>query len=233
MKNHLTSFEKKYRASVLSSSMKVEADFIADLEKRLNTEKRKKKKLLFWWIFSVSLVITFALYGMANNNYGKNFAKKYPNNTAQSNVNLKKRRNKVQQERYMDTSSIQVVKSNQPVSHALTMAVTREKESAFSNSSLVQMPTDTSRSMLSIKRLNELFISLLTINNAVLKNQSLRKKNKQWEMELTTGVNFTRSYLYSDFNLVSSYDVMLTQSESILKTKNIGVNLFIHHIHQH
>ena len=54
----------------------------------------------------------------------------------------------------------------------------------------------------------------------------MQARERRLELEIYSGLNFTRSYLYSDFNLVSSYDVMLTQSESLLKTKNLGLNLY-------
>jgi hypothetical protein len=79
-----------------------------------------------------------------------------------------------------------------------------------------------------MKSLNELFISLLMMPHLTVKRSSIpvQARERRLELEIYSGLNFTRSYLYSDFNLVSSYDVMLTQSESILKTKNIGVNLY-------
>jgi hypothetical protein len=79
-----------------------------------------------------------------------------------------------------------------------------------------------------MKRLNELFISLLMMPNLTVKRTSIlvQARERRLELEIYSGLNFTRSYLYSDFNLVSSYDVMLTQSESLLKTKNLGLNLY-------
>lgn len=90
------------------------------------------------------------------------------------------------------------------------------------------LTTDTSRVTLTMKRLNELFISLLMIPNLTVKRTSIpvQARERRLELEIYSGLNFTRSYLYSDFNLVSSYDVMLTQSESLLKTKNLGLNLY-------
>jgi hypothetical protein len=93
---------------------------------------------------------------------------------------------------------------------------------------LANNTTDSSRVMLTLKRFNELFISLLAIPFIDLKRTSIptKKTARKLELEIYSGLNYTRSYLYSDFNLVSSYDVMLTQSESLLRTKNLGLNLY-------
>ena len=47
MKNQFTSFENDYRNEVLNQSFDLDADFLSDLEKRLEEPKRKKKGLLF------------------------------------------------------------------------------------------------------------------------------------------------------------------------------------------
>ena len=64
MKNQFTSFENDYRNEVFNQSLDLDADFLSDLEKRLEEPKRKKKGLLFWWIFGVTSFCVVVAYGM-------------------------------------------------------------------------------------------------------------------------------------------------------------------------
>lgn len=43
MKNQFTSFENDYRNEVFNQSLDLDADFLSDLEKRLEEPKRKRK----------------------------------------------------------------------------------------------------------------------------------------------------------------------------------------------
>ena len=72
MKNQFTSFENDYRNEVFNQSLDLDADFLSDLEKRLEEPKRKKKGLLFWWIFGASTLCTFVVYGMLQFRLGLN-----------------------------------------------------------------------------------------------------------------------------------------------------------------
>jgi hypothetical protein len=236
MKNQFTSFENDYRNEVFNQSLDLDADFLSDLEKRLEEPKRKKKGLLFWWIFSTSLLCTVVVYGMLQFSLGMNESwfkashqtqQKQNGNTTQVSKRKSQTINRVEEQRSESSFSISSVteanknqhfKSIFLTDHSLTLD-TRNPENIVS---------DTSRVILTMKRLNELFIGLLTINNLHLNRSSipLQNRERRLELEIYSGLNFTRSYLYSDYNLVSSYDVMLTQSESILKTKNLGLNLY-------
>jgi hypothetical protein len=236
MKNQFTSFENDYRNEVFNQSLDLDADFLSDLEKRLEEPKRKKKGLLFWWIFSTSLLCTVVVYGMLQFSLGMNESwfkashqtqQKQNGNATQVSKRKSQTINRVEEQRSESSfsiSSVTEVNKNQHfksiflTDHSLTLD-TRNPENIVS---------DTSRVTLTMKRLNELFIGLLTINNLHLNRSSipLQNRERRLELEIYSGLNFTRSYLYSDYNLVSSYDVMLTQSESILKTKNLGLNLY-------
>jgi hypothetical protein len=236
MKNQFTSFENDYRNEVFNQSLDLDADFLSDLEKRLEEPKRKKKGLLFWWIFSTSLLCTVVVYGMLQFSLGMNEScfktshqtqQKQNGNATQVSKRKSQTINRVEEQRSESSfsiSSVTEVNKNQHfksiflTDHSLTLD-TRNPENIVS---------DTSRVNLTMKRLNELFIGLLTINNLHLNRSSipLQNRERRLELEIYSGLNFTRSYLYSDYNLVSSYDVMLTQSESILKTKNLGLNLY-------
>lgn len=72
MKNQFTSFENDYRNEVFNQSLDLDADFLSDLEKRLEEPKRKKKGLLFWWIFGASTLCTVVVYGMLQFRLGRN-----------------------------------------------------------------------------------------------------------------------------------------------------------------
>lgn len=241
MKNQFTSFENDYRNKVLNQSFDLDADFLSDLEKRLEEPKRKKKGLLFWWIFGASFLFTVVLYGMLQYRLGGNESwykathqthKKQVNNTARTS----KGKSQIQTiEKAVEQSSeprvsmssipnIQDLKENRKLkSNPFT-----ENPPQLYTEILANNTTDSSRVMLTLKRFNELFISLLAIPFIDLKRTSIptKKPARKLELEIYSGLNYTRSYLYSDFNLVSSYDVMLTQSESLLRTKNLGLNLY-------
>jgi hypothetical protein len=238
MKNQFTSFEKDYRNKALNQFVDLDADFLSDLEKRLEEPKRKKKGFLFWWIFGASSLCVVVAYGMmlfrlgGNDSWTQASHQAVKKEVSHSEQRLKRAHQSIEtNEVISEPTFIPITKS--PFQHLNT---NQHLENNQLTVNLVPVDTinpevistDTSRVMLSLKRFNELFISLLAIPFIDLKRSSIQKQEKQHnlELEIYSGLNYTRSYLYSDYNLVSAYDLMLTQSESILKTKNIGVNLY-------
>jgi flagellar basal body-associated protein FliL len=239
MKNQFTSFENDYRNEVFNQSLDLDADFLSDLEKRLEEPKRKKKGLLFWWIFGASTLCTFVVYGMLQFRLGLNESwfnasiqthKKQGSETARVSNPKSQTTEKIKGQTSKPMFSMSSVSDNSD-----RYAYQHLESTVFSNHSLPlytgnpeNVASDTSRVTLTMKRLNELFISLLMMPNLTVKRTSIlvQARERRLELEIYSGLNFTRSYLYSDFNLVSSYDVMLTQSESLLKTKNLGLNLY-------
>lgn len=239
MKNQFTSFENDYRNEVFHQSFDLDADFLSDLEKRLEEPKRKKKGLLFWWLFGASSLCTVVVYGMLQFYFGMNKSwLKTSNQTHQKQEThiAKVSKRYIQSTRKTESplsdpifsmSSIPQTSSTNAQQNLESANMTNQSQPLFARNT-ENVASDTSRLTLNLKRFNELFISLLTIRNLPLKRSALlsRKQGRKFELEIYSGLNFTRSYLYSDFNLVSSYDVMLTQSESLLKTKNVGINLY-------
>jgi hypothetical protein len=238
MKNQFTSFENDYRNEVFNQSLDLDADFLSDLEKRLEEPKRKKKGLLFWWIFGASTLCTAVVYGMLQFSLGTNESWfKASHQTVKKEVSHSEQRIKSEQ-RSMETNDVISERTfisiaNSPVqgfntNNHLENYLLTENPVPFYPINPDVLSSDTSRVLLSLKRFNELFISLLAIPFIDLKRTSIpeQTRKRRLELEIYSGLNFTRSYLYSDFNLVSSYDVMLTQSESLLKTKNLGLNLY-------
>lgn len=76
-------------------------------------------------------------------------------------------------------------------------------------------------------------IKLLIVNGIILFRDNIKSLNFtqmerkiNWEFEVFSGINFTKSYLYSDYNLVSLYDVELSKSERLLQTQNVGFNVY-------
>jgi hypothetical protein len=238
MKNQFTSFENDYRNEVFNQSLDLDADFLSDLEKRLEEPKRKKKGLLFWWIFGVTSFCVVVAYGMTLfslvkkdswNQATHQVKKKGAKNAEQSTQNSaqSKECSALSSTCYLNKDSDfseQNFWTNKKQEHVtLTMNLTNIKAI-----NMDEMTIDTSRLTLSFKRINDLFISLLTMRHLDLMPAShlSQKRKGTLELEIYSGMNFTKSYLYSDFNLVSAYDLMLTQSESLLKTKNVGMNLY-------
>jgi hypothetical protein len=240
MKNQFTSFENDYRNEVFNQSLDLDADFLSDLEKRLEEPKRKKKGLLFWWIFGASSLCAVVAYGMMLFSLGKNdywiqvSHQTYKKDVLHAEPKTKctiqaKETNEVISAAKITPSTMLSIQTFQ-TNHHLETQVLSEHSRPFNTGNPENVASDTSRVTLTMKSLNELFISLLMMPHLTVKRSSipLQARERRLELEIYSGLNFTRSYLYSDFNLVSSYDVMLTQSESILKTKNIGVNLYIY-----
>ena len=239
MKNQFTSFENDYRNEVLNQSFDLDVDFLSDLEKRLEEPKRKKKGLLFWWIFGASTLCTVVVYGMLQFSLGINeswYKASRQTNKKQGSQHAQVSKRIIQTTEKTEAKTSQPIFTMSSVSHLSDVHVNQHLESTVildhSQPLYIGNPedlaSDTSRVTLTMKRLNELFISLLTINILHVNRSSTPAQNRErrLELEIYSGLNFTRSYLYSDYNLVSSYDVMLTQSESLLKTKNLGLNLY-------
>ena len=237
MKNNLTSFEQQYRAQVFSMEMKPDADFIADLERRLNGRDTKKRGFFTWWTFSTASTITVLLYGMmflhpallSDVEFQRNDGILLANQTSASQVKTTSQKAKAEKIAVLQSTHVQ--NTEKQISLFISEPVSNEVAASFDQVSHAPF-IDTLRATF-FKPLQVL--SLLFIPKQITRPQfeqqrpQLRAKTKAlldrpYEIQLYSGLNFTRSYLYSDYNMVSSYDLALTASESTLQTKNFGIN---------
>lgn len=236
MKNKLTSLEQHYQNLVFSLEMQPDADFIADLENRLNEGPNKKRGFIFWWTLSSASTISMLLYGMmfllpapiSNVKFQNNFSFLY-------NVHQTLER------------TIQNPIQSSNLDHKYTKVVSKSLDISLDQSS--SLPTlalgqvTSSSSFSSIDTLRNPFLKPFQLLGLLLvpqqfrqpqltqPKQTLRSKtnaifDRSFELQFYSGLNFTRSYLYSDYNLVSAYDLELTASERTLQTKNFGINAF-------
>jgi hypothetical protein len=76
--------------------------------------------------------------------------------------------------------------------------------------------------------MKELVLGLIVLPhlNSFQTQRPQQAQKRKLEASVYSGVNFTKSYLYSDFNMVSAYDLKLTQSESVLTTTNFGLQFY-------
>ncbi len=237
MKNNLTSFEQQYRAQVFSMEMQPDSDFIADLEQRLNGRDTKKRGFFTWWTFSTASTITVLLYGMmflhpaslSDVEFQRNGGFLLFNETSARQEKTTAQKAKAEKIAVLQSTDIQITEKQN--SSFISEPQNNELASCFNQVS--QDPfIDTLRAPF-FKPLQVL--SLLFIPKQITRPQfdqqrpQLRAKTKNlldrpYEIQLYSGLNFTRSYLYSDYNIVSVYDLALTASESTLQTKNFGIN---------
>jgi hypothetical protein len=238
MKNKLTSLEQQYQDLVFSLEMQPDADFIADLESRLEDGPNKKRGF-FWWTFSSASTISMLLYGMmfllpaplSDVKFQRNYGSLMSNDALENKVKITPEKALIE--------NIAVFKSNHVNKAEKPTIAMVSKPISISAVSMIDQSTFTS----SLDTLRAPFfkplqvLSLLFIPNQISrqkfaqKQPQLRNKtnnifDRRFEIQLYSGVNFTRSYLYSDYNLVSNYDLELTASERTLQTKNFGINVF-------
>ena len=239
MKNKLTSLEQQYQDLVFSLEMQPDADFIADLESRLEDGPNKKRGFFFWWTFSSASTISMLLYGMmfllptsiSDVKFQRNFGFLMPKEAFGNQV-------KTTSQKAL-TENIAVFKSNHVnKAEKPTIAMVSKPNGISAVSMIDQSPyissIDTLRAPFfkPLQVLSLLFIpKQISRQNFAQQQPQLRVKTNNIfdgpiEIQLYSGVNFTRSYLYSDYNLVSTYDLELTASERTLQTKNFGVNAF-------
>lgn len=222
MKNNLTSFEQQYRAQVFSMEMQPDTDFIADLERRLNDRDTKKRGFFTWWTFSSASTITVLLYGML-----------FLHPASLSDVRFQSSK---QDPISAETSAIPVETTAQTPQAEKAAVLGLEPSNDNSASYFDQTSNASFMDTLRAPFFKPLqVLSLLFIPKQITRPKleqpqpKLRTKAKEildrpYEIQLYSGLNFTRSYLYSDYNLVSAYDLALTASESTLQTKNFGIN---------
>lgn len=231
MTDQFTSLEQQYRALVFATEMQPDPDFIADLEQRLKGRDNKKRGFFFWWTFSSASTISVLLYGMmfflpapiSNVKFQRNFS--FLSQQQQTNEILDQ--NPIAANCFESKSS----KNESSFSDQNEQFLTRLSLLAPSN---LSASIDTLRNPF-LKPLQLLGLLLapkqLTQPNWTLPKPSLRSKtntllDRPFELQLYSGLNYTRSYLYSDYNLVSTYDLELTASERTLQTKNFGINTY-------
>ena len=223
MKNELTSFETQYREAALNEFPAIDVDFIQDLEKRLD-EKKRRGGLFLGWFKGMALVITFLIYCMSSflkeplllQLKAPSFQYQYLIH-ASKNLHLKK--------------SLSIIQNTLPQSEN-QIEITTENTNSSLESSLLQaseqLAIDTPRIVPALHNMKELVLGLIVLPhlNTFKTPRPQQDQKRKWEASVYSGVNFTKSYLYSDFNVVSAYDLKLTQSESVLTTTNFGLQFY-------
>lgn len=226
MKNQLTSFEMQYLDAALQQSPQPSADFIQDLENRLDKENRRGG-FFFGWFKGMALSLTFLLFSMSTFLNEPQTKINFKNNTANTSLSVYNEplsQVKIQTKDLPETSILKPITSS---------AVEFNSLPAIEEQDLQAQAIDTPRVGQFMNPLKELAIGLITLpqlsHHLLNQRQSeptSRNTNRNREIALYSGVNFTKSYLYSDFNVVSAYDLKLTQSESVLTTTNFGLQLY-------
>lgn len=223
MKNELTSFETQYREAALSAFPAIDVDFIQDLEKRLD-DKKRRGGLFLGWFKGMALSITFLIYGMSS----------FLNEPQLLQVKAPYFKQQSYSRTFHNSSSNQSLSDSKVYLSPSNDQIEIKQENAyfsFHDSSLNlsrELLIDTPRigpALYSMKELVLGFIVLPQIHTFKTQRPQQTQRRK-WEASVYSGVNFTKSYLYSDFNVVSAYDVKLTQSESVLTTTNFGLQFY-------
>ncbi len=223
MKNELTSFETQYREAALSAFPAIDVDFIQDLEKRLD-DKKRRGGLFLGWFKGMALSITFLIYGMSSFlNEPQLLQVKAPYFMQQS---YSRTFHNSSSNQSLSDSKVYLSPSNDQIEIKQENAYFSFHDSSLNLSR--ELLIDTPRigpALYSMKELVLGFIVLPQIHTyKTQRPQQTQKRN--WEASVYSGVNFTKSYLYSDFNVVSAYDLKLTQSESVLTTINFGLQFY-------
>ena len=236
MKNKLTSLEQHYQDLVFSLEMQPDADFIADLENRLNEGPNKKRGFIFWWTLSSASTISMLLYGMmfllpapiSNVKFQNNFSFLYnAHHTLERTI-----QNPIQSSN-LDQKYSKVVRKSLDISLELspslpTLALGQVTSSSSSSSiDTLRNPFLKPFQLLGLLLVPQQFRQpQLSQSKQTLRSKTRALLDRSIELQFYSGLNFTRSYLYSDYNLVSAYDLELTASERTLQTKNFGMNAF-------
>jgi hypothetical protein len=223
MKNQLTSFETQYREASLGESPALDLDFMQDLEKRLD-EKKRRGGFFLDWFKGMALSITFLIYGMSSFLNEPNLLQvKAPSFQYQSLTH--------QSKNSQLNSSLSIIQNALPQSEN-QIEITREASFLPPVDSTIlsrqELTIDTPRIGSSLQSMKALVLGLLVPSqlNTFKTQRPQQTQKRKWETSVYSGVNFTKSYLYSDFNVVSSYDLKLTQSESVLTTTNFGLQFY-------
>lgn len=223
MKNQLTSFETQYREASLGELPVLDLDFMQDLEKRLD-EKKRRGGFFLGWFKGMALSITFLIYGMSSILNEPNLLQiKTPSFQYQSLTH--------QSKNSQLNTLLSIIQNTLPQSEN-QIEITQEASflppvdrSVFISQELT---IDTPRIGASLQSIKELALGLLVLPqlNTLKTQRPQQAQKRKWEASVYSGVNFTKSYLYSDFNVVSAYDLKLTQSESVLTTTNFGLQFY-------
>lgn len=224
MKNNLTAVEQQYREYVCSSDFKPDPDFIADLEAKLQNQPPQKRGFFFWWTLSTASTISMLLYGMlflVPSTFSdipfvlKTKGFELEKNTSQSSQKVAPFSQRGIADTTIQDSAKQVL----------------ELEAALSDQ-LIELHRDTLRnSFVQPFKVFGILISSKLLAPSFQKQQPKVKSgngrqhyaNRRFDFQIYGGLNFTRSYLYSDYNLVSTFDLALAASERTLQTKNFGM----------
>jgi len=237
MKNKLTSLEQHYQDLVFSLEMQPDADFLADLENRLKEGPNKKRGFIFWWTLSSASTISMMLYGMMfllpapiSNVKFQNYFSFLSNadQTTERSIQNPIQSNYLDQQYSKEVSKyldISLELSSRLPTFALGQITT--SSSSYTSSSIDTLrnpflkPFQLLGLLLAPKQLTQ---PQLSQSKQTLQSKPRALLERPIELQFYSGLNFTRSYLYSDYNLVSAYDLELTASERTLQTKNFGVN---------
>lgn len=223
MKNQLTSFEMQYREASLGEMPALDLDFMQDLEKRLD-EKKRRGGFFLDWFKGMALSITFLIYGMSSFLNEPNLLQiKAPSFQYQSLTH--------QSKHLQINSSLSIIQNTLPQSEN-QIEITQEASFIPPVDSTIlsrqELTIDTPRIGSSLQTMKAFVLGLLVPSqlNTFKTQRPQQTPKRKWEASVYSGVNFTKSYLYSDFNVVSSYDLKLTQSESVLTTTNFGLQFY-------
>ena len=223
MKNELTSFETQYREATLNEFPAIDVDFIQDLEKRLD-EKKRRGGFFLGWFKGMALGITFLIYCMSSFlNEPLLLQLKAPSFQYQYLIHASKNSNL---KTSLSASKINLTPSNDQteMKHGDTFLLLHDSTLLFSQ----ELTIDTPRIGPVPHSMKELVLGLIVLPqlNTFKTPHPQQAQKRKWEASVYSGVNFTKSYLYSDFNVVSAYDLKLTQGESVLTTTNFGLQFY-------
>jgi len=245
MKNDLTSFEMQYREAALGQLPALDLDFVKDLEHRLD-EKKRRGGFFFGWFKGMALSITFLILGMSSFlneplNWHNTIAIAQIQTTDLSTKNIiinnsisNNKINSLQHSIQIESPDLSL-KITAPTASSTFSNPSSESSSfqASQNPENQEPSIDTLRMGQLLNPIKELMLGMLAVPqlshqllNRPQAPQNKQNSNRNREIALYSGVNFTKSYLYSDFNVVSAYDLKLTQSESVLTTTNFGLQLY-------
>jgi len=221
MKNEMTSFETQYREAALGEVPSLDLDFMQDLEKRLD-EKKRRGGFFLDWLKGMALSITFLIYGMSSFLNEPNLLQiKTPSFPYKSLTH--------QSKNPQLNSSLSIIKNTLPQSENKIELMQEASNLPPLDSAILnrqELTIDTPRIGSSLQTMKAFVLGLLVPSqlNTFKTQRPQQTPKRKWEASVYSGVNFTKSYLYSDFNVVSAYDLKLTQSESVLTHQDLLPN---------
>ena len=223
MKNELTSFEIQYREASLGQSPALDLDFMQDLEKRLD-EKKRRGGFFLGWFKGMALSIIFLIYSMSSFlNEPQLLQIEAPSFQYQS---LTRIPDNLHVNTLFSVFKGNLTKYNNQIEITSENSITLQEPNLQKASE--QIAIDTPRIAPALQSMKELLLGFLVLPhlNSFKTQRPQQTQKRKWEASVYSGVNFTKSYLYSDFNVVSAYDLKLTQSESVLTTTNFGLQFY-------